>query len=57
MPCEARNRGSGEVLGAKNTFFLVWAENRNDPPLPMALLAGSSTMKGKPVFVFCFPER
>ena len=49
MSCEARNHGSGEVLCAKSTFFLVDAVNRNDPSLPTALLAGFSTMKGVPV--------
>ena len=62
MSCEARTHGSGEVLCAKNTFFLVYAVNRNDPSLPTALLAGVSTMKGTPVLfsVFgydnCWPE-
>ena len=49
VSCEARNHGSGEVLCAKSTFFLVDAVNRNDPSLPTALLAGFSTMKGVPV--------
>ena len=54
MCCEARIRGSGEVLGAKSTFFLVWALNRNDPSLPTALLTGFSTMKGNPVLFSVF---
>ena len=62
MSCEARTRGSGEVLWAKSTFFLVYqggsepreAVNRNDLSLPTALLAGFSTMKGKPVLFSVF---
>ena len=49
VACEARTHGSNEVLCANSTFFLVQAVNRNDPSLPTALLAGFSTMKGKPV--------
>ena len=49
MSCEATNRGSGEVLCAKSTFFLVYSVNRNEPSLRSALLAGFSTMKGNPV--------
>ena len=44
VSCEARTRGSGEVLCAKSMFFLVQAANRNDPSPPPALLAGFSTM-------------
>ena len=43
--------GGDPCLCAKNTFFLVWAGNRNDPSLPTALLTGFSTMKENPV---CF---
>ena len=49
MSCEARNHGSGEVLCAKTTFFLVQAVNRKEPSLPTALFAGFSTMNGNPV--------
>ena len=51
---EAKTRGSGEVLCANSTFFLVYAANRNDPSIPTALLAGLSTMKGKPVLFSVF---
>ena len=54
--CDARNRGSGDVLCAKRTFFLVQAANINDPSLPAAMLAGFSTMTGKRIR-FSFPER
>ena len=53
-PCPARNHGSGQVLCAKSTFFLVLAANRNDPSLPTALLAGFSTMEGNPVLLSVF---
>ena len=48
MSCEARIRGSGEVLCVKASFCLVYAANRNEPSLPTALFAGFSTMKGNP---------
>ena len=49
-----RTRGSGEVLRAKITFFLVSAAIRNDPSLPTALLAGVSTTKGNFVLFSVF---
>ena len=54
MSCEARTRGSGEVLCAKKTFFLVKAVIINDPSQPTALLAGFSTMMGNPLLFFVF---
>ena len=54
MSCEARTCGGGEVLCAKSTVFLVQAVNRSDPSLPMGLLAGFSTIKGKSVLFSVF---
>ena len=55
-PCPVR-RGLPAAVKCyvrKARFFLVLAANRNDPSLPTALLAGFSTMKGKPVLFSVF---
>ena len=52
VSCEARNHGSGEVLCAKSTFFLVYAVNRNDPSLPTHTARRFQYDEGKTCFVF-----
>ena len=55
MSCEARNRGSGEVLHrSDNVFFAVRAGCGTEQEKPEPCV-GFNTTKGKACFVFCFP--
>ena len=53
VSCEARNRGSGEVLRAKSTFFAMLAVEQNERG--QSLVWVSTPQRGNLVFVFCFP--
>ena len=55
-PCPVRRglAAAAKCCVRKARFFLCRQVNRNDPSLPMALLADFSTMKGKPVLFSVF---